>query len=276
MISISIVCQSMRIVGRGAVGFTSRDIITKTQRYRHSGLALFDRVCCNWQHYHISNSREVHATSNAWHSRWGAMNMPTSPASFNVRYFGSASSEDNKNNNHNASLDGSTNNEPKFQDKEVPLYSFLNNEEQTSLDNKSSTADKKQQQQQPPLPTMSKMLTILIPEYKGLLPAATMQYPNAIGEIIDILSASNIAMLDVDTTASAATSSGIIEASSDISSTPIVDTQPQQSDQLQHQMQSISLQMLSYFTIGAVATFIHSALFDSIGQKIGAGLRKEF
>ena len=100
MISISIVCQSMRIVGRGAVGFTSRDIITKTQRYRHSGLALFDRVCCNWQHNNSSNSREVHATSNAWHSRWGAMNMPTSPASFNVRYFGSASSEDN-NNNHN-------------------------------------------------------------------------------------------------------------------------------------------------------------------------------
>ena len=112
----------------------------------------------------------------------------------------------------------STNNEPKFQETKVPLYSFLNNEEQTSLDNKSSTADKKQQQQQPPLPTMSKMLTILIPEYKGLLPAATMQYPNAIGEIIDILSASNIAMLDVDTTASAVTSSGIIEASSDISS----------------------------------------------------------
>ena len=260
-------------------------------------------------------SRRIHVTNNTWHSRikwWeGVPRIQTaalsSPASSSTllhshRYFGSSSSNDN----NKYSSESST--EPKFQDTEVPWYSFFNQEEDVSssqqqqlqiLDKTNINDTQQQQKQQPPLPSMSKMLTILIPEYKSLLlalgaltisTAATMQYPNAIGEIIDILSLSSSSISGssdsmisssinvVDSIASgmdskdATNGGGVID---DASSSSSSQSTILLSEQQQEQMRTITLQMLSYFGIGAIATFAHSALFDTIGQKIGAQLRKE-
>ncbi|KAL7537047.1 hypothetical protein ACHAXR_007555 [Thalassiosira sp. AJA248-18] len=184
----------------------------------------------------------------------------------------------NNNDGKNKTSFASSDTTPKFQDTEVPWYQFfqINND----------ADDTKNNEQQLQTPPMSKMLSILIPESKLLLlaigaltisTAATMQFPNAIGEMIDLLSGSSISMVDAGT-AGAGLDSIIPDYQSSSSSHIITDnstaaeTTPQQ---LEEQMQSIGFRMMSYFTIGAVATFVHSALFDSIGQKIGAHLRKE-
>jgi len=126
-------------------------------------------------------------------------------------------------------------------------------------------------------PPILKVLTILLPESNSLLialgaltvaTAATMQFPNAIGQMIDILSGIPVdngmnVFTDIDVNAV-----GGAEAVGDIPSSP---TETQKLEQ----MKLIALQMMGYFTIGAVATFSHSAMFDSIGQRIGATLRKK-
>ena len=255
-------------------------------------------------------SRRIHVTNNTWHSRikwWeGVPRIQTTSAASSTllhsnRYFGSSSS------NYNNKYSSESSTEPKFQDTEVPWYSFFNQENDVSsshqqqlqiLDKTNINDTQQQQKQQPPLPSMSKMLTILIPEYKSLLlalgalticTAATMQYPNAIGEMVDILSlssssisASSDSMISssidvVDSIAGgmdskdATNGGGVIDdaSSSSSQSTMLL------SEQQQEQMRTITLQMLSYFGIGAIATFAHSALFDTIGQKIGAQLRKK-
>ena len=158
-------------------------------------------------------------------------------------------------------------------------------------------------------PSITKMLSILLPESKSLLLAfgaltistvATMQIPNAIGQIIDILSISTTAMIPVEDAAIAA--SGMMDAgngldalhipssspsptqspipSSEVTtsineSTTSMTSQQMKHEVLQKEMESIGLQLMSYFTIGAIATFAHSTLFDTIGQKISADLRKK-
>jgi len=137
----------------------------------------------------------------------------------------------------------------------VPLYSFLD-KESFNIDGSDKPDMQQQNEQQSPPPSISKMLSILIPESKSLLTAVgaltmaticTMQFPNAIGEVIDILNtSSSININNVDTQ----------------------DTQ-------QAQIQSIALQLTGYFTIGSIATFVHTSMFDITGQKIGANLRKD-
>lgn len=172
-----------------------------------------------------------------------------------------------------------------------------------------------QLQQQPPQPpSISKMLSILVPERKTLLLAfgaltistvATMQIPNAIGQIIDILSTSTTVMTPVEDatfasnyivdsgnsldnshppsslspTQSSSSSSLPLPSSEFIPNTDdsIFDMTPQQRKEhaLQKEMESIGLQLMTYFTVGALATFAHSTMFDTVGQKISSDLRKK-
>ena len=171
----------------------------------------------------------------------------------------------------------STMEEPKFQDTEVTLYSFFNDGSEDDAER-----NNKQQQQSKP-PPMSKVLSILVPETKLLLlalgaltvsTAATMQFPNAIGQMIDILSLpvvdAGAAAIDasIDTHQTAIAISDGVEANA-----AAMDANTPQ--RIEAEMQEIGLRMAAFFSVGAVATFGHSALFDSIGQKIGAGLRKK-
>jgi ABC-type multidrug transport system fused ATPase/permease subunit len=41
------------------------------------------------------------------------------------------------------------------------------------------------------------------------------------------------------------------------------------------EMTSISISMAGIFTVGAVATFMHTAVLETVGQKVGARLRKQ-
>lgn len=93
--------------------------------------------------------------------------------------------------------------------------------------------------------SLGKTLSILKPELPmmGLALAgitvsslATMAFPEAIGQIIDLLS------------------------------------QPH-TDQTMIQMKLISMKMIGIFSVGAVATFAHTALLEATGQKIGAQMR---
>lgn len=95
--------------------------------------------------------------------------------------------------------------------------------------------------------SFSKIFSILTPEWKMMSASfgaiivsagATMAFPNAIGRIIDLLS---------------------------LSPTPDV----------MSQIQMISLGMVGVFSVGAVATFAHTALLEIVGQKVGADLRKK-
>ena len=151
-------------------------------------------------------------------------------------------------------------------------------------------------------PNISRILSILKPEVSSLLlalgaltvsTAATLQFPNAIGEMIDILSSGGgVSTMDslivdgnnfssdvtdmaknIDGTA-AATLDADINSSSDSNTTQLLEEQQQQQQKLT-QIQSIALQMIGFFTIGSAATFYHTTSFDTIGQKIGARLRKQ-
>ena len=189
--------------------------------------------------------RDFHSI-NSWHNRQSFCKLHTSN-----RYFVSTSYYQ-KNNTSKDDV-------PTFQDTEVPLYSFLDKEsfniDGSDKPDNNGYADIQQQNQQQ-APPISKMLSILIPESKSLLTAVgaltmatvcTMQFPNAIGQVIDILNTgSSININDVDTQ----------------------DTQ-------QAQIQSIALQLTGYFTMGSIATFVHTSMFDMTGQKIGANLRKD-
>jgi hypothetical protein len=109
-------------------------------------------------------------------------------------------------------------------------------------------------------PPISKVLSILLPEYKWLTlavgaltisTAATMQFPNAIGSMIDILNGVDIAAGkdSLDTT----------HLIGDVES---IDKMLVQKEE----MKSIAAEMMGYFTVGAIGTAVHSAMFDSIGQ----------
>jgi hypothetical protein len=82
--------------------------------------------------------------------------------------------------------------------------------------------------------------------------AATMQFPNAIGMMIDILNGVDVA---------AVTESGM-------ESTQMVNGKDSalMLHEQKMQMKSIAVEMMGYFTVGAVCTAIHSAMFDSVGQ----------
>ena len=195
----------------------------------------------------INNSvRGFHSINNTWHNRQSLfITLQFLHTSNNYRYFSST---------NNTSKDDVAI-EPTFQDTEVPLYTFLD-KESFNIDGSDKPDMQQQNEQQSPPPSISKMLSILIPESKSLLTAVgaltmatvcTMQFPNAIGEVIDILNTgSSININDVDT-----------------------------QDAQQAQIQSIALQLTGYFTIGSIATFVHTSMFDITGQKIGANLRKE-
>ena len=196
--------------------------------------------------------------------------------------------------------------EPKLQDTEVPLWSFFTKTSSsnpqysssswdnlphltqidlhkfTSFENNSSTTNTDAHGSKLQPPPLSKVLSILLPETKLLLvalgaltvsTAATMQFPNAIGQMIDILSGTPIGGISEGMDVMQGIGeAGSVDAAAKIAAELQNQVQPPQ--QLQ-QMHSIALQMMVYFTIGAVATFAHSAMFDSIGQKIGARLRKQ-
>mmetsp|Transcript_8570 Transcript_8570/g.17285 ORF Transcript_8570/g.17285 Transcript_8570/m.17285 type:complete len:752 (-) Transcript_8570:250-2505(-) len=136
-------------------------------------------------------------------------------------------------------------------------------------------------------PNVSRILSILKPEVSSLLlalgaltvsTAATLQSPNAIGEMIDILSTAGVA---IDSTI---IDSSLSSEMSDMPNSNITapdninvssDTTTQLEQQKLDQIQSIALQMLGFFTVGSAATFYHSTSFETIGQKIGARLRKQ-
>ncbi|KAL7486947.1 hypothetical protein ACHAW6_015330 [Cyclotella cf. meneghiniana] len=137
-------------------------------------------------------------------------------------------------------------------------------------------------------PPISKVLSILLPEYKWLSlavgaltisTAATMQFPNAIAMMIDILNGVGVDGVDlvVGAVENAPNVADIYAAADEAGQvTQVADGPLSMQHQLQkQQMKSIALQMVGYFTVGAVCTTIHSAMFDSVGQKIGARLRKQ-
>lgn len=91
-----------------------------------------------------------------------------------------------------------------------------------------------------------RILKILVPEYKlmglamggiSISATATMAFPDAIGKMIDLLSL------------------------------PLTDAS-------MAEMQWISLSMVGIFSIGAVATAGHTAILETVGQRVGANLRK--
>jgi len=151
--------------------------------------------------------------------------------------------------------------------------------------------------------SFGKILSILVPELPTLAVAlgaigvstfATMQFPNAIGSMIDILSASSpeaaaavlgsvtetgtaVRMGPIESigTAVADSASGAAAAATDNGAVGVTaGLIPPGSDKMA-EMRNIALTMMGYFTMGSAATFVHSSLFDSVGQKIGAQLRKK-
>lgn len=134
-------------------------------------------------------------------------------------------------------------------------------------------------------PNISRVLSILKPEVSSLLlalgaltisTAATLQFPNAIGDVIDILSASGGTIAEsADTIVeNLVHDNKIIDGSCSPTLTTIETPPPTEQQQLD-QIRSISFKMLGFFTVGSVATFYHSTSFETIGQKIGATLRKQ-
>lgn len=88
-----------------------------------------------------------------------------------------------------------------------------------------------------------------------------MQFPNAIGGMIDILNGVDVATLlvnvggvDVDSTTVGETAQAIM--GNDANSL----------QQQKMQMKSIAVEMMGYFTVGAIGTALHSAMFDTVGQ----------
>lgn len=95
--------------------------------------------------------------------------------------------------------------------------------------------------------SLGKVFSLLVPESSMILLAlggitlsagATMAFPNAIGQIIDILQAT-------------VTDEGVTT------------------------MRNISMGMVGIFAAGTVATFVHSSVLEIVGQRVGARLRKQ-
>jgi hypothetical protein len=97
-----------------------------------------------------------------------------------------------------------------------------------------------------------------------------MQFPNAIAMMIDILNGVGVEGVDVVVGAveNAPAFVDFHAAPGDAAQvTQMADGQlSMQHQQQKQQMKSIALQMVGYFTVGAVCTTIHSAMFDSVGQ----------
>jgi ABC-type multidrug transport system fused ATPase/permease subunit len=150
----------------------------------------------------------------------------------------------------------------------------------------------------PPLPqppSITKMLSLLYPEYKSLLLAlglltvatsATMQFPHAIGNIIDVLS-SDASRAVIDAYCQIATTDAAIVdgtpsammASTDSNVEGVVSVVDIQQSLDEHRKlwegtKSIGIELTSYFVVGAFGTFASSAIFDSTGERIGTDLRK--
>eukprot|EP00984_Skeletonema_dohrnii_P015254 scaffold6547_cov141-Skeletonema_dohrnii-CCMP3373.AAC.7 len=137
-------------------------------------------------------------------------------------------------------------------------------------------------------PNVARILSILKPEVSSLLlalgaltvsTAATLQFPNAIGEMIDILSAAGVAIDSTIIDSSLSSEMSDMPNNSNNTTPDNINGSPDSTTQLEQQkldqIQSIALQMLGFFTIGSAATFYHSTSFETIGQKIGARLRKQ-
>ena len=121
-----------------------------------------------------------------------------------------------------------------------------------------------------PSPSISKVLSILLPEYKWLTLAigaltistgATMQFPNAIGGMIDILNGVDVAasLVDVGSSIDSATAEDTAQVINMGDDAILLQQQ-------KVQMKSIAVEMMGYFTIGAIGTALHSAMFDTVGQ----------
>jgi len=78
-----------------------------------------------------------------------------------------------------------------------------------------------------------------------------MQFPNAIGMMVDILNG-----VDVESISNVTDSASLISGEE-----PAVVL-----DEKKVQMKSIAVEMMGYFTIGAICTGVHSGMFDSVGQ----------
>ena len=119
-----------------------------------------------------------------------------------------------------------------------------------------------------PSPSISKVLSILLPEYKLLALAigaltistgATMQFPNAIGGMIDILNG-------VDVATSLVNVGGVDSTTVGETAQAIMGDDANLLLQQKMQMKSIAVEMMGYFTVGAIGTALHSAMFDTVGQ----------
>ena len=146
-------------------------------------------------------------------------------------------------------------------------------------------------------PNISRILSILKPDVSSLLlalgaltvsTAATLQFPNAIGEMIDILSSAgasgvgtattmdaNSLLLDVNEMTNINDTTMLLDTTDINGNSDSTTQQLEEEQQKLHQIQSIALQMIGFFTIGSAATFYHTTSFDTIGQRIGAKLRKQ-
>jgi len=196
--------------------------------------------------------------------------------------------------------------EPRFQDTELPTHSFFGATSASSAARGDAgigggigggiLEGKPPPPSPPPHPSVSKMLSLLYPEAKSLLVAlgfltiatsATMQFPNAIGQIVDILSSSSSSeVIDAVVASASSSSSSSTEAATAVGGGGggVADAVPKGAAPspehlarhalLQEQMQAIGLQLTSFFAMGALGTFASSAIFDSTGERIGADLRK--
>ena len=86
-----------------------------------------------------------------------------------------------------------------------------------------------------------------------------MQFPNAIGGMIDILNG-------VDVATSLVNVGGVDSTTVGETAQAIMGDDANLLLQQKMQMKSIAVEMMGYFTVGAIGTALHSAMFDTVGQ----------
>ena len=263
---------------------------------------------------HIRN--DVGSIFPHWHCYHTSSFLSSSASSDNDGRDNNSNSSNNSNSNRNGKVSGNDANnhdhdgmEPRFQDTELPTDSFLGaasappaapgdggGTDDDVLGDRGAYARKRPP---PPHPSVTKMLSLLYPEARSLLVAlgfltvatsATMQFPNAIGQIVDVLSSASSSEV-IDAVVAAASSStgddgggvgvydvvgGGAAASTAAGDLPLAHQHhlAAQHALLREQVRSIGLQLASFFAAGAIGTFASSAIFDSTGERIGADLRK--
>ncbi|KAL7550580.1 hypothetical protein ACHAWF_013798 [Thalassiosira exigua] len=224
-----------------------------------------------------SNSVAVSSASAFWLGRRASSTTPTRPGA------------SKPGSNVSAAVDPAESSAsdpvPEFQDTDLPLW-FDFGPGDDSDPREGSRPDGTGAAPRPPPPPLSKLLAILIPEAKWLTlalaaltvsTAATMQFPQAIGEAIDILSAGVAASDAMEAAQAIGVDGGVdgsVDGSGDASSATegVANADP---SERRRQLDDIVLYLASCFAVGSVATFGHSALFDGVGQKVGAQLRKK-